>query len=164
MKTSAIPRDRKFFAVLVGDSRIGKTYFTEMALDNYSVVDRRRLIRREFVPTPNHHYVATIGAEICPVAAIDMGNGKVGGLMLADVGCSDKFANIRPDIYAGLMANDMIDKFIVTHRGNPQPWIDEIHANCPDAEILELDLRTIKTSTDAKAWIEKNIAQIVLQN
>ena len=62
------------------------------------------------------------------------------------------------------MANDMMDKFIVAHRGNLQPWIDEIQANCPDAQILELDLRTIKTSTDAKAWIEKNIAQIVLQN
>jgi hypothetical protein len=55
-----------------------------------------------------------------------------------------------------------VDKIIVAHSGSPQKWYDEIRTNFPDVETLDLDMRTVRTYDDAKAWIGANIGKYLI--
>ena len=133
------------YAVLVGDAGVGKSRFVNMLSD----APRAR------------PYVPTIGSPIHPIAIVDTGAG-IRSLMLVDVGCSPKFAQLRPAIYINVMATGYMDKIIVVHSGSPQKWYDEIQTHCPDVETLDLDMRTIKTYDDAKDWLRRNVGSILM--
>jgi hypothetical protein len=47
----------------------------------------------------------------------------------------------------------------VIHKGNPQPWIDEIRFTRPDAEIMTLNIKEIKTQRDAHIWMKERFGR-----
>jgi GTPase SAR1 family protein len=133
------------YAVMVGDAGVGKSRFVNMLSESPRV----------------RPYVPTMGSPIHPIAIVDTGAG-VRSLMVVDVGCSPRFAQLRPAIYLNAMVNGFVDKIIVAHSGSPQKWYDEIRTNFPDVETLDLDMRTVQTYDDAKAWIGANIGKYLI--
>jgi hypothetical protein len=47
----------------------------------------------------------------------------------------------------------------VIHKGNPQPWIDYIRTTRPDAEIITLNIKKIKTQRDAHIWMTERFGK-----
>jgi hypothetical protein len=120
---------------IVGDARIGKSKFCDMARDI------------EFVVKP---YVPTIMTE---VKIIGRFQNAPSALLFYDVSGDERYKNYRSHHFPEM------DSFIVVHRGNPQPWIDYIRTTRPDAEITTLNIKDIKTQRDAHIWMTERFGK-----
>jgi GTPase SAR1 family protein len=114
---------------IVGDAHVGKSKFCDMARDT------------EFVPKP---YVPTIMTEVKIIGTFENAPSV---LLFYDVSGDERYKNHRSYHFPEM------NSFIVVHRGNPQPWIDYIRTTRPDAEIMTLNIKEIKTQRDAHQWM-----------
>jgi hypothetical protein len=120
---------------LVGDARIGKSRFCDMARDT------------EFAPKP---YVPTIMTE---VKIIGKFQNAPSVLLFYDVSGDERYKKHRSHHFPEM------DSFIVVHSGSPQPWIDYIRTTRPDAEIMTLNIKEIKTQRDAHQWMAERFGK-----
>ena len=114
---------------VVGDSRIGKSKFCDMARGT------------EFVAKP---YVPTIMTEVKIIGTFQNAPSV---LLFYDVSGDERYKKNRSHHFPEM------DSFIVVHSGSPQPWIDYIRTTRPDAEIMTLNIKEIKTQRDAHQWM-----------
>jgi hypothetical protein len=120
---------------IVGDARVGKSKFCDMARDI------------EFVVKP---YLTTIMTE---VKIIGRFQNAPSALLFYDVSGDERYKNHRSYHFPKM------DSFIVVHRGNPQPWIDYIRTTRPDADIMTLNIKDIKTQRDAHQWMTERFGK-----
>ena len=137
---------------IVGDARIGKSKFCDMAAVDFKCVMNEKnkfdhMEINEFVVKP---YVPTIMTE---VKIIGRFQNAPSSLFFFEVSGADRYKNYRSHYFPKM------DSFIVVHRGNPQPWIDEIRATRPDAEIMTLNIKKIKTQRDAHIWMTERFGK-----
>ena len=117
---------------IVGDARVGKSKFCDMACVE------------EFVVKP---YVPTIMTEVKIMGTFQNAPSV---LLFYDVSGDERYKKHRSHHFPEM------DSFIVVHRGNPQPWIDYIRTTRPDAEITTLNIKDIKTQRDAHIWMTEH--------
>jgi hypothetical protein len=122
---------------VVGDARIGKSKFCDMARFDF----------RCFVPKP---YVPTIMTEVKIIGTFQNAPSV---LLFYDVSGDERYKKHRSDHFPDM------DSFIVVHSGSPQPWIDYIRATRPDAEIMTLNIKEIKTQRDAHQWMTERFGK-----
>ena len=122
---------------IVGDARIGKSKFCDLA----------RMDIGQFVV---ESYVPTIMTE---VKIIGRFQNAPSALCFYDVSGDERYKKHRSHHFPTM------DSFIVVHRGNPQPWIDEIRATRPDAEIMTLNIKEIATQRDAHIWMTERFGK-----
>jgi hypothetical protein len=124
---------------LVGDARIGKSKFCDMARFDFRCVD--------FVPKP---YVPTIMTEVKIIGTFQNAPSV---LLFYDVSGDERYKKHRSHHFPDM------DSFVVVHSGSPQPWIDYIRTTRPDAEIMTLNIKEIKTQRDAHQWMTERFGK-----
>jgi len=122
---------------LVGDARIGKSKFCDMARFDF----------RCFVPKP---YVPTIMTEVKIIGTFQNAPSV---LLFYDVSGDERYKKHRSHHFPEMHS------FIVVHSGSPQPWIDYIRTTRPDAEIMTLNIKEIKTQRDAHQWMTERFGK-----
>jgi hypothetical protein len=120
---------------IVGDAHVGKSKFCDMARDI------------KFVVKP---YLTTIMTEVKIIGTFQ---NTPSVLHFYDVSGDERYKKHRNYHFPKM------DSFIVIHKGNPQPWIDEIRFTRPDAEIMTLNIKEIKTQRDAHIWMRERFGR-----
>jgi GTPase SAR1 family protein len=120
---------------IVGDAHVGKSKFCDMARDI------------EFVVKP---YLTTIMTEVKIIGTFQNAPSV---LLFYDVSGDERYKKHRSYHFPKM------DSFIVIHKGNPQPWIDYIRTTRPDAEIMTLNIKKIKTQRDAHIWMTERFGK-----
>lgn len=131
---------------LVGDARIGKSKFCDMARFDFRCV-KKAMELSEFVPKP---YVPTIMTEVKIIGTFQNAPSV---LLFYDVSGDERYKKHRSHHFPEM------DSFIVVHSGSPQPWIDYIRTTRPDAEIMTLNIKEIKTQRDAHQWMTERFGK-----
>jgi hypothetical protein len=131
---------------VVGDARIGKSRFCDMARFDFRCVKNAKELN-DFVVKP---YVPTIMTEVKIIGTFENAPSV---LLFYDVSGDERYKKHRSHHFPDM------DSFIVVHRGNPQPWIDYIRATRPDAEIMTLNIKEIKTQRDAHQWMTERFGK-----
>jgi hypothetical protein len=139
---------------IVGDARIGKSKFCDMAAVDFRCVKNAKnkfdhMEINEFVVKP---YVPTIMTEVKIIGTFQNAPSV---LFFYDVSGDERYKKHRSYHFPKM------DSFIVVHKGNPQPWIDYIRTTRPDAEITTLNIKKIKTQRDAHIWMTERFGKNV---
>jgi hypothetical protein len=131
---------------IVGDAHVGKSKFCDMARFDFRCVKNGMEIN-EFVVK---QYVPTIMTEVKIIGTFQNAPSV---LLFYDVSGDERYKKHRSDHFPEM------DSFIVIHKGNPQPWIDEIRFTRPDADIMTLNIKKIKTQRDAHIWMTERFGR-----
>ena len=137
---------------IVGDAHVGKSKFCDMAAVDFKCVMNKKnkldhMEINEFVVKP---YVPTIMTEVKIIGTFQNAPSV---LLFYDVSGDERYKNHRSYHFPKM------DSFIVVHKGNPQPWIDYISTTRPDAEIMTLNIKKIKTQRDAHIWMTERFGK-----
>jgi hypothetical protein len=132
---------------IVGDAHVGKSKFCDMARFDFRCVKNAEI--NKFVVK---QYVPTIMTEVKIIGTFQ---NAPSGLFFYDVSGDERYKKRRSDHFPKM------DSFIVVHKGNPQPWIDEIRTTRPDAEITTLNIKKIKTQRNAHIWMTERFGKNV---
>jgi len=144
-----------FNVAIVGDVCVGKSKFCDLAMIELACVmnsknkfDHFKLC--DFEPKP---YVPTFSREI-KIMGPWKKNDTI-NLMFHEISGAERYKHFRAGYYTD------VEAFIVIHKGNPQPWIDEIRTTRPDAEIMTININEMQTQRDAYIWMTERFGKCV---
>ena len=149
---------------IVGDVCVGKTKFCNLAMiDLRCVMKWRNKFSHfelcDFEPKP---YVPTFSREIKIMGPWKKNDADIPiNLMFHEISGAERYKHFRAGYYTDVETLGGIQAFIVIHKGDPQPWIDEIRTTRPDAEIMTINIKKIKTQRDAYIWMTERFGKCV---